>query len=633
MSLRTKIFLWLLPVTVAMFAFIDSYYFASKKALEQQLELTAELALETGATNLNHQLTLYQQEFELLARLMGDCILDAPQPHIEQQLSLALRHTRGFSSVVVTDTAGLARYMEWGGNQGNRFVLPQSIDGLPFISADQFAILKQRFSQWKSKLDPVTRDLNKLLLQQSVLNDRGEKNSEHYHQLQTRLAKLQKFVATAPALVDFSGHQQVQWMGLPFGGDTYQFIRPVLNCSDEVDGYLVAFLDRSKIEDELYRVRDKLLEKGTLQIDVALLNVEQSSLFTASRYLPAFGYRDIDNAYGRSSLVPFATPGLLLGTPVIDANFIDHALQHESGHELCAALLDVDDPARYETQTRLLLYIHGNEFASLNRELLEEVAYVAAMSLVMILLLIFLLANYISAPLVRLTAGVKQLAEGGAVLPAEIKRNDEIGVLVNSFEKMAYELKDKERQLVALATRDPLTDCLNRRAFSEVADQEFQRANRSGSPISLLLMDIDLFKSVNDRYGHNIGDIVLRNFSLLVKDILRSSDQLGRFGGEEFIVVLPDIDLAAGVIIAERIRLAISKQELLTGDGKIVSITVSIGICEWQDDQSLIEVIQHADNNLYQAKSLGRNRVESSSSVERSLLPPSKCADSERTTS
>ncbi len=163
-----------------------------------------------------------------------------------------------------------------------------------------------------------------------------------------------------------------------------------------------------------------------------------------------------------------------------------------------------------------------------------------------------------------------------------------------------------------LSIRDPLLGIYNRRFLIEVLKKEEERAKRSVSSFSLLLMDLDKFKRINDQYGHFIGDLVLRKFCEIVLLNIRNLDILGRWGGEEFLLLLPETFKEKAVIVAERIREVLEKTEIFVSEGLSLKITVSIGVAEYpQDGLFSEEIIKKADLRLYKAKELGRNRVVS----------------------
>ncbi|PKM43694.1 MAG: hypothetical protein CVV05_12560 [Gammaproteobacteria bacterium HGW-Gammaproteobacteria-1] len=161
------------------------------------------------------------------------------------------------------------------------------------------------------------------------------------------------------------------------------------------------------------------------------------------------------------------------------------------------------------------------------------------------------------------------------------------------------------------ANRDPLTSALNRRAFSLIAAREIGRARRHGQPLSLLMMDLDHFKQINDYLGHSSGDAILCRFVATAERVLRSEDVFCRFGGEEFVALLPSTAAGPALIAAERIRAAFA------ADAATVLIapqpfdtTVSIGVAELQPGEDLDALLHRADAALYRAKAKGRNRCE-----------------------
>ena len=159
-----------------------------------------------------------------------------------------------------------------------------------------------------------------------------------------------------------------------------------------------------------------------------------------------------------------------------------------------------------------------------------------------------------------------------------------------------------------LATTDGLTGLLNRRTFNAQLEARLREAQRYRKPLSLLLLDIDHFKKVNDGFGHPAGDAVLRGVARVVQTQARGTDMVARYGGEEMALVLPETDSAGALVIAERIRSAVAHARHQTDQGAL-QVTASIGIATWPgtDPEALID---HADKALYRAKQAGRNRVE-----------------------
>ena len=182
-------------------------------------------------------------------------------------------------------------------------------------------------------------------------------------------------------------------------------------------------------------------------------------------------------------------------------------------------------------------------------------------------------------------------------------------VYTNKISDYENSLDEKNETLKYLACTDGLTGIMNRRSFDEVSTQYFEMAKRNTKHISLLVLDLDNFKIVNDTHGHSTGNQILISFAHTIKGLLRKSDVFARVGGEEFVVLLFDTDDKNAFNLAEKIRVEV-ENILLEHDHDIVKITTSIGISQNQEnDMSFLEIFDRSDKALYQAKSEGRNRV------------------------
>lgn len=169
------------------------------------------------------------------------------------------------------------------------------------------------------------------------------------------------------------------------------------------------------------------------------------------------------------------------------------------------------------------------------------------------------------------------------------------------------ELKKALSELRRIVQIDPLTGVLNRRSFFEAAEQEFKNADKHQSSFFILLIDVDYFKRINDNYGHRVGDRALIALTSLVSDTLRKEDLFGRFGGEEFVILLRDTDRYQAFTIAERLRSLVAEISILVDDREL-SMTVSIGVAGYgPTDITIDDIFQRADRALYQAKAKGRN--------------------------
>ena len=170
-------------------------------------------------------------------------------------------------------------------------------------------------------------------------------------------------------------------------------------------------------------------------------------------------------------------------------------------------------------------------------------------------------------------------------------------------------LKEATRKLAEIRIRDGLTGIFNRRHLENTISKEFSRVKRYGSTLTFLLLDLDYFKKINDNYGHLAGDTVLRQSAKLISECIRDADTLGRYGGEEFGVILPETNLDGALVLAERLRKIVNQQKIQHDDLQL-EVTVSIGVAEFAPDIDRYEsLIDRADHALYQSKENGRNRV------------------------
>ncbi|HEY8311297.1 MAG TPA: diguanylate cyclase [Gemmatimonadaceae bacterium] len=196
-------------------------------------------------------------------------------------------------------------------------------------------------------------------------------------------------------------------------------------------------------------------------------------------------------------------------------------------------------------------------------------------------------------------------------LDARVKSLLRIQSLQSSLAQREKELSAANAQLLVLSSTDVLTGVCNRRRLEETLHDMWEHSQRLHEPLSLVMCDIDHFKRVNDDYGHQVGDAVLQQFAKLLNTEAREIDKVGRYGGEEFVLLLPGTVLDAAVTFAERVRECVEKHEFTYADGKSLHRTMSCGVAAWghpkvTDQEALIRA---ADEALYVAKETGRNRV------------------------
>jgi diguanylate cyclase (GGDEF)-like protein len=222
--------------------------------------------------------------------------------------------------------------------------------------------------------------------------------------------------------------------------------------------------------------------------------------------------------------------------------------------------------------------------------------------------------NYLESPYSQsaMATGVLAMVYLGVSFHAYVDRS------MSYFKRM----RDYNNQLQDLASYDPLTRVFNAGAYYRACDQQIHASQRSNQPFAVLFIDLDHFKSINDTYGHAVGDDVLRTVAQTLRATVRRSDIVGRIGGEEFSVFLPNTQLHGAQQLAETLRVAIESIHIEV-DGVRLKITASIGVAAKRFDQETMQAIQqHADQAMYEAKRGGRNRVSTFGSDDESLALP-----------
>ena len=248
----------------------------------------------------------------------------------------------------------------------------------------------------------------------------------------------------------------------------------------------------------------------------------------------------------------------------------------------------------------------------------RQVLVMLAQLLITVLLILVVFRWQISQPIAKLAADVAAISPGAGerVTVDDAHARDEIGSLASSTNALIASAEKAMEAINALATTDALTGLPNRRAFMERIQHELSRFQRHEVlPACVLMLDLDHFKDVNDHHGHPTGDAVLAQLGTLLTGELRKIDSVGRLGGEEFAVVLPNTDLPAAMVFAERLRQRIADQ-IITHESLSLHISSSIGVAEMRvNDLRPEDVMSRADKALYVAKQRGRNQVVAESSV------------------
>lgn len=282
------------------------------------------------------------------------------------------------------------------------------------------------------------------------------------------------------------------------------------------------------------------------------------------------------------------------------------------------------------TNWRLITIVDESEIVKpiIDRLVLYSIG-ITALSLLFGVILTLIWKYRVTAPLIAVSDRMKRIADAENMLSTLTKKtdNDEISEIVSNIEnitiqtlvqknkelsqanktieKMNQELSLKNAMLERLATVDSLTGILNRRKIEEQLNRECERYRRHEKPFSIILFDIDHFKSINDTFGHQTGDLVLKELAQNIANRLRSTDFLGRWGGEEFLILLPDTQLKDAVILANHLSNQVAHHPFPISR----QVTISIGVGEIHHGETLDQLISRVDGYLYRAKSSGRNRV------------------------
>jgi len=174
-----------------------------------------------------------------------------------------------------------------------------------------------------------------------------------------------------------------------------------------------------------------------------------------------------------------------------------------------------------------------------------------------------------------------------------------------------FKIRDLEKQMRELATYDSMTNLYNRASCLLALENSIRQTKRAQTDLVVLYIDLDHFKNINDTYGHDVGDIVIKRFANYLKTSLRESDVIGRVGGEEFLVGLPGLDLENGQLVAEKLRKGVENESVVLCNGTIIGVTISIGMSVHHHKEAVdtMEILKKADIALYNAKRSGRNRV------------------------
>jgi len=304
----------------------------------------------------------------------------------------------------------------------------------------------------------------------------------------------------------------------------------------------------------------------------------------------------------------------------------------ETGQSLLKILICDDDPADRKLVRTYLQQVTGREMVLLEASQTEEIQNALDKGRIDLVLLdnqmpeksgmdwLPEIAKRQLAPVVMLTGSgteevaVEALQEGAVGYLSKNNLSQEklvntIDAALDKWTQLQQARADK-KELERLANFDSLTGLYNRQAILDKLGELINRAKRYKENFSLSILDVDLFRRVNDQYGHLTGDEVLEKIATLIRRNIRDTDVAGRYGGEEFIILLPLADLSSALVVAERIRSVIESTEMKDSGGNVFAVTVSQGLSSWEPDEDAHSLISRTDEALYKAKENGRNRVE-----------------------
>lgn len=341
-----------------------------------------------------------------------------------------------------------------------------------------------------------------------------------------------------------------------------------------------------------------------------ILNILQANLFSLKTALPICGsivrLGDGRHLLSRCNIKGYVAPVTIPENIIKLFSFSPRLQEYTDPHDV--RMVGIAAPLTQNNWGLIIAERYDDVYADLTSSRNRNIYITISFALIISLAAYFLTVMIIT-PLTTLTNGALKVAEGDLDVELPIYKNDELGIATRVFNEMVAELKQSHQKLQAQATTDFLTNLANRKRIMNILLNQFLHHQRYATPFSILMIDVDHFKTVNDTYSHLAGDEVLKQLADVLRKTLRNVDYPGRYGGEEFLVILSETNGEEAQNSSERIRRAV-KEHTFTFQNHSLKLSVSIGVTTVQQtDKNEYDIVKRADDGLYEAKAGGRDRV------------------------
>lgn len=315
-------------------------------------------------------------------------------------------------------------------------------------------------------------------------------------------------------------------------------------------------------------------------------------------------------------IVILAEDGVRLSTLTIDENAFGNIFGTSESGDILFKTLKINNREMgfsfypiEDFDGKIIAYIGtGFDMNAINdifiNNLIRFIPVVVIFSLVFFLILYAILRKLLK-PLSEIISITEKISKGNYKIEYPSNKIIEFTKILESIGEMSDAIEIRENELIVLSSVDKLTQMYNRQKTEDILRLEIKKSNRYNHALSIIMLDIDKFKEVNDTYGHKVGDIILEEFANILKTHIRTTDFIGRWGGEEFLIICPETTIEGAEALANNLRSAIEEHKFPI----IVWKTASFGVAEYMPEEEINSVMKRADDALYNAKKLGRNRV------------------------